>query len=108
MLDEHFNETIFDEMSEATLCCDSATFNEFNQRNESRWYEMILQTTKFCSIILCITFRLNYFTGEVLLSIKTAIVGSDGVFLNWRQEDPDPCSWRGVTCDSSTKRIIHL
>ncbi|CAL9046835.1 LRR receptor-like serine/threonine-protein kinase FEI 1 [Musa acuminata AAA Group] len=46
--------------------------------------------------------------GEVLLSIKTAIVGSDGVFLNWRQEDPDPCSWRGVTCDSSTKRIIHL
>lgn len=42
MLDEHFNETIFDEMSEATLCCDSATFNEFNQRNESRWYEMIL------------------------------------------------------------------
>ncbi|RRT67483.1 hypothetical protein B296_00039252 [Ensete ventricosum] len=37
MLDEHFNETISDEMSEATLCCDSATSNEFNQRNKSRW-----------------------------------------------------------------------
>ncbi|KAG6472502.1 hypothetical protein ZIOFF_069966 [Zingiber officinale] len=46
--------------------------------------------------------------GEVLLSIKTAIVGSDVVFLNWRQEDPDPCSWKGVTCDSNTKRVTHV
>ncbi|URD98372.1 Leucine rich repeat N-terminal domain [Musa troglodytarum] len=36
--------------------------------------------------------------GEVLLSIKTAIVGSDGIFLNWRREDPDPCNWKGETC----------
>ncbi|WOL19694.1 LRR receptor-like serine/threonine-protein kinase FEI 1 [Canna indica] len=46
--------------------------------------------------------------GEVLLSIKTAIVGSDGVFLNWRQEDSDPCGWKGVTCDTSSKRIVQL
>ncbi|XP_042442793.1 LRR receptor-like serine/threonine-protein kinase FEI 1 [Zingiber officinale] len=46
--------------------------------------------------------------GEVLLSIKTAIVGSDVVFLNWRQEDPDPCSWKGVSCDSNTKRVTHV
>nr|XP_010933053.1 LRR receptor-like serine/threonine-protein kinase FEI 1 [Elaeis guineensis]XP_010933054.1 LRR receptor-like serine/threonine-protein kinase FEI 1 [Elaeis guineensis]XP_019709322.1 LRR receptor-like serine/threonine-protein kinase FEI 1 [Elaeis guineensis] len=46
--------------------------------------------------------------GEVLLSFKTAISGSDGVLLQWRQEDPDPCDWKGVTCDNHTKRVIYL
>ncbi|XP_058103785.1 LRR receptor-like serine/threonine-protein kinase FEI 1 isoform X2 [Magnolia sinica] len=46
--------------------------------------------------------------GEALLSFKTAIVSSDGILLLWRQEDPDPCSWKGVTCDSQSKRVIHL
>nr|DAD24933.1 TPA_asm: hypothetical protein HUJ06_026397 [Nelumbo nucifera] len=46
--------------------------------------------------------------GEALLSFKTAIVNSDGVLLQWRQEDPDPCGWKGVQCDAKTKRVIYL
>ncbi|XP_043695111.1 LRR receptor-like serine/threonine-protein kinase FEI 1 isoform X2 [Telopea speciosissima] len=45
--------------------------------------------------------------GEALLSFKTAIVSSDGVLLQWRQEDADPCNWKGVQCDK-TKRVIFL
>ena len=63
---------------------------------------------RVASVILSEAFNLNFCTGEVLLSIKTAIIGSDGIFLNWRQEDPDPCNWKGVTCDTSNKRIIYL
>ncbi|XP_052211270.1 LRR receptor-like serine/threonine-protein kinase FEI 2 [Diospyros lotus] len=46
--------------------------------------------------------------GEVLVSFRTAIVNSDGVLLQWRPEDPDPCGWKGVKCDSKTKRVISL
>ncbi|XP_059441562.1 LRR receptor-like serine/threonine-protein kinase FEI 1 [Corylus avellana] len=46
--------------------------------------------------------------GEALLSFRTAVVGSDGFLDQWRPEDPDPCKWRGVTCDSKTKRVIYL
>ncbi|KAK9095678.1 hypothetical protein Scep_027147 [Stephania cephalantha] len=45
--------------------------------------------------------------GEALLSFKTAIVSSDGVFEQWRQEDPDPCRWKGVKCDPNN-RVIYL
>ncbi|XP_065876869.1 LRR receptor-like serine/threonine-protein kinase FEI 1 [Euphorbia lathyris] len=46
--------------------------------------------------------------GEALLNFKNAIVSSDGILPLWRPEDPDPCSWRGVTCDKKTKRVIFL
>ncbi|KAG8484341.1 hypothetical protein CXB51_022811 [Gossypium anomalum] len=46
--------------------------------------------------------------GEALLSFRVAIVSSDGVFSHWRPEDPDPCKWKGVTCDSKTKRVTIL
>lgn len=46
--------------------------------------------------------------GEVLVSFRTAILNSDGVLLQWRPEDPDPCGWKGVKCDSKTKRVISL
>ncbi|KAK1273960.1 LRR receptor-like serine/threonine-protein kinase FEI 1 [Acorus gramineus] len=46
--------------------------------------------------------------GVALLSFKAAIVGSDGILLQWRQEDPDPCKWRGVVCDVRTKRVKQL
>ncbi|RWR81118.1 LRR receptor-like serine/threonine-protein kinase FEI 1 isoform X1 [Cinnamomum micranthum f. kanehirae] len=46
--------------------------------------------------------------GEALLSFKMEIVSSDGVLLQWRQEDPDPCGWKGVTCDNQTKTVIYL
>ncbi|XP_068634250.1 LRR receptor-like serine/threonine-protein kinase FEI 1 isoform X2 [Aristolochia californica] len=46
--------------------------------------------------------------GEALLSFKMAIVSSDGILLQWRPEDPDPCGWEGVKCDAKTKRVIYL
>ncbi|KAA8528184.1 hypothetical protein F0562_035565 [Nyssa sinensis] len=46
--------------------------------------------------------------GEVLISFRMAIVSSDGVLLQWRPEDPDPCGWKGVKCDPKTKRVISL
>ncbi|CAN6295642.1 unnamed protein product [Urochloa humidicola] len=46
--------------------------------------------------------------GEALLAFKKAVTNSDGVFLNWREQDADPCNWKGVTCDSHSKRVINL
>ncbi|CAI0410280.1 unnamed protein product [Linum tenue] len=46
--------------------------------------------------------------GEALLSFKNSIVGSDTVLSFWRPEDPDPCGWRGVTCDRITKKVVYL
>ncbi|KAI4314584.1 hypothetical protein L6164_027474 [Bauhinia variegata] len=46
--------------------------------------------------------------GEALLSFKTAVVNSDGILLQWRPEDPDPCNWKGVKCDEKTKRVTSL
>lgn len=46
--------------------------------------------------------------GEALLSFKAAIAGSDGVLLHWKQQDPDPCAWKGVQCDAATKRVVFL
>ncbi|XAR69936.1 Non-specific serine/threonine protein kinase [Bertholletia excelsa] len=46
--------------------------------------------------------------GEALISFRTSIVSSDGVLLQWRPEDPDPCRWKGVKCDPKTKRVISL
>ncbi|XP_052209924.1 LRR receptor-like serine/threonine-protein kinase FEI 2 isoform X2 [Diospyros lotus] len=46
--------------------------------------------------------------GEALISFRSAILSSDGVLLQWRPEDPDPCGWKGVTCDPKTKRVISL
>lgn len=46
--------------------------------------------------------------GAVLLNFRNAIVNSDGVLNQWRPEDPDPCKWKGVTCDWKTKRVSIL
>ncbi|GAB4857913.1 LRR receptor-like serine/threonine-protein kinase FEI 1 [Ancistrocladus abbreviatus] len=46
--------------------------------------------------------------GEALLSFRTSIVGSDGILLQWRPEDPDPCRWKGVTCNVKSGRVIYL
>eukprot|EP01018_Ginkgo_biloba_P007968 Gb_10821 [translate_table: standard] len=46
--------------------------------------------------------------GEVLLAFKSQIIDSDGVLIRWKKEDPDPCGWKGVTCDPRTKRVIFL
>ncbi|CAA6669506.1 unnamed protein product [Spirodela intermedia] len=46
--------------------------------------------------------------GETLLGFKAAVVDPDRVFLQWRQEDADPCKWKGVRCDPQTKRVTYL
>jgi hypothetical protein len=46
--------------------------------------------------------------GEALLAFKKAVTNSDGIFLNWREQDADPCNWKGVRCDIPTKRVINL
>ncbi|CAN6487014.1 unnamed protein product [Victoria cruziana] len=45
--------------------------------------------------------------GVALLAFKTAIIVPDGILLQWNEEDPDPCGWRGVKCDS-TKNVMSL
>ncbi|XP_025651399.1 LRR receptor-like serine/threonine-protein kinase FEI 1 isoform X2 [Arachis hypogaea] len=46
--------------------------------------------------------------GEVLNNFRLSVASSDGVLLQWRPEDPDPCKWNGVKCDPKTKRVTHL
>ncbi|CAH8387287.1 unnamed protein product [Eruca vesicaria subsp. sativa] len=46
--------------------------------------------------------------GEALVSFRSGVSKSDGNISEWRPEDPDPCNWKGVTCDSKTKRVIAL
>ncbi|KAF8101733.1 hypothetical protein N665_0201s0054 [Sinapis alba] len=46
--------------------------------------------------------------GEALLSFRSVVSSSDGLVGQWRPEDPDPCNWKGVTCDAKTKRVIAL
>uniref|UniRef100_A0A0E0CEH8 SAC domain-containing protein n=1 Tax=Oryza meridionalis TaxID=40149 RepID=A0A0E0CEH8_9ORYZ len=41
---------------------------------------------------------------EGLLAFKKAVTTSDGIFLNWREQDVDPCNWKDVRCHSHTKR----
>jgi hypothetical protein len=47
-------------------------------------------------------------TGGALLAFKKAVTNSDGVFLNWHEQDADPCNWKGVGCDSHSKRVVNL
>lgn len=46
--------------------------------------------------------------GQALVNFRTAILNSDGAIRQWRPEDPDPCGWKGVTCDPKSKRVISL
>ncbi|BAT04577.1 Os08g0255500 [Oryza sativa Japonica Group] len=45
---------------------------------------------------------------EALLAFKKAVTTSDGIFLNWREQDVYPCNWKVVRCHSHTKRVIYL
>lgn len=47
--------------------------------------------------------------GLALLQIKAAI-RSDPLKLlsNWKQDDPNPCSWTGVACDPQSLRVVSL
>lgn len=67
---------------------------------------LITQFTKY----RCVINIIQYFCvlGQALVSFRTNIVNSDGVLLQWRPEDPDPCRWKGVTCDPKSKRVTSL
>lgn len=54
-------------------------------------------------IILCF-----WFAGQALVNFRTGIISSDGILLQWRPEDEDPCRWKGVKCDPKSKRVIAL
>ncbi|GAB2301408.1 LRR receptor-like serine/threonine-protein kinase FEI 1 [Dionaea muscipula] len=46
--------------------------------------------------------------GEALVTFRASVKDVDGILLQWRPEDPDPCRWKGVTCNAKTKRVIYL
>ncbi|GER30269.1 leucine-rich repeat receptor kinase [Striga asiatica] len=46
--------------------------------------------------------------GQALANFRTGITSSDGILEQWRLEDEDPCRWRGITCDSKSRRVTTL
>ncbi|XP_076944899.1 LRR receptor-like serine/threonine-protein kinase FEI 1 [Bidens hawaiensis] len=64
----------------------------------------------YCLLVCCFVIKLQGLTtdGEALVNFRTNIISSDGLLLQWRPEDPDPCGWKGVTCDLKTKRVVYL
>lgn len=69
--------------------------------------QLLLVSVLFCLILNDSSNALNL-DGEVLLTFKSQIIDSDGILNRWKKEDPDPCGWKGVTCDLQTKRVIYL
>ncbi|KAD4982316.1 hypothetical protein E3N88_18987 [Mikania micrantha] len=61
-------------------------------------------------LLCCLVSKLHGLTsdGEALVNFRTNIISSDGLLRQWRPEDPDPCGWKGVTCDFKTKRVVYL
>ncbi|KAJ0609022.1 putative protein kinase RLK-Pelle-LRR-XIIIa family [Helianthus debilis subsp. tardiflorus] len=61
-------------------------------------------------LVCCLVNELQSLTsdGEALVNFRTNIISSDGLLRQWRPEDPDPCGWKGVTCDLKTKRVVYL
>ncbi|KAF7137145.1 hypothetical protein RHSIM_Rhsim07G0174500 [Rhododendron simsii] len=86
--------------SEMTVCATIGSFPMNCQR------PLIL-----CVLVLSVVMdntRALSLDGDALISFRTAILSSDGVLLQWRPEDPDPCGWKGVQCDPKTQRVISL
>ncbi|KAL3619084.1 LRR receptor-like serine/threonine-protein kinase FEI 1 [Castilleja foliolosa] len=46
--------------------------------------------------------------GQALVNFRTTVISSDGIMLQWRPEDEDPCGWKGVKCDVKSKRVTAL
>lgn len=72
---------------------------------------MTVRLLIFVSVLVCLTLNdsSNALTpdGEVLLAFKSQIIDSDGILNRWKKEDPDPCGWKGVTCDN-VQHVIYL
>ncbi|XP_015085019.1 LRR receptor-like serine/threonine-protein kinase FEI 2 isoform X1 [Solanum pennellii] len=75
-------------------------------------FSLKIQDLLFLSVLLlCIFPRLTLALnpdGQALVNFRIAISGSDGVLEQWRPEDSDPCGWKGVQCDSKSKRVTSL
>ncbi|GLJ12606.1 hypothetical protein SUGI_0194480 [Cryptomeria japonica] len=79
-----------------------------------QWTSVLMTASQLIIIfvLMCLAFTscsnaINL-DGEVLLAFKSQVIDSDGVLVKWKKEDLDPCGWSGVTCDSRTRRVIHL
>ncbi|CAN8251415.1 unnamed protein product [Cochlearia groenlandica] len=61
-------------------------------------------------LLLCDKSSLSLNTdGVLLLSFRYSIVEDPlSVLRSWRSEDDTPCSWRGVTCDESSRHVTVL
>jgi hypothetical protein len=47
--------------------------------------------------------------GNALLEFKRSVTSDPlRVFLNWNESDEDPCSWTGVVCNLSSRRVVTL
>ena len=47
--------------------------------------------------------------GNALLEFKRSVMSDPlRVFLNWNESDEDPCSWTGVICNLSSRRVVTL
>lgn len=75
-------------------------------------FSLKIQDLLFLSVLLlCIFPRLTLALnpdGQALVNFRILISGSDGVLEQWRPEDSDPCGWKGVQCDSKSKRVTSL
>ncbi|KAK9985120.1 hypothetical protein SO802_034645 [Lithocarpus litseifolius] len=72
-----------------------------------KWQKLLLLFIPLIYILMSNSRALSP-DGEALLRFRAAVVSSDGVLQQWRPEDPDPCNWKGVKCDSKTMRVTYL
>ncbi|XP_011625311.1 LRR receptor-like serine/threonine-protein kinase FEI 1 isoform X1 [Amborella trichopoda] len=82
------------------------TCNEWASLHAMKFSELMLLLLLLVFVLVETSIALNP-DGVVLISIKSAISDSDGILAQWRESDPDPCGWKGVTCDKE-KRVIFL
>lgn len=68
---------------------------------------MILLYLLMISLWTCHNYALSS-DGEALLAFKMGLRSSVGVLASWKESDPNPCNWHGVTCDRQTGRVVSL
>lgn len=64
-----------------------------------------------CLVFLWVTGTVSSLSadGNALLEFKRSVTSDPfHVFLNWNERDEDPCSWTGVVCNLSSRRVVRL
>lgn len=41
-----------------------------------------------------------------LMAFKAGLQDPNGALHSWREDDPSPCSWIGISCDNTTGRLV--